>query len=164
MRSTPSSPVKSAFSKISGASSWPLSSSSAQRVVVAPMSAIRSTCTLGVQVRDPGAFELSDHVLEHQLAFFGTLQHQLIHVGIGHEPGDDLIQVSMLYPQLLQPLHVPENLSVYFVVHDCSESVPTSPAAGRQKRGSEDSTGRLWSCTAAAGRLRRSYARPHFRG
>src|SRR5262245_24555812 len=103
MRSTPATPVKSAFSKISGASSWPLSSSRVQRVVVAPMSAIKSTGrSSGVEVRDPGALELSDHVLEHQLAFLEPLEHELIDVRISHEPGDDLIQVPMLYSQLLE--------------------------------------------------------------
>src|SRR5918993_6133627 len=118
MRSTPTTPVKSALSNISGASSWPLSSSSAHRVVVAPMSAIKSTAApSGVQVRDPRALELRDHVFEHQLALLEPLQHELIHVWIANEPGDDLVEVSVLYTQLLEPLHVPEGLSFYFVGH-----------------------------------------------
>src|SRR3970040_1553260 len=117
MASTPPTPVKSLFSNNSGATSRPLSSRSAQRVFVAPMSAIRSKgAPSGVQVRDPGALELSDHVLEHQLAFLQALQHELIHVGIVDEPGDDLIEVPVLDSQLLEPLHVPEGLSFDFLV------------------------------------------------
>ena len=90
----------------------------AQRVFVAPMSAIKSKgAPLGVQVRNARALELRDHVLEHQFALLEPLQHELVYVRVRHQPRDDLIEVPMLHAQLLEPLHVPEDLSFYFVGH-----------------------------------------------
>jgi hypothetical protein len=41
---------------------------------------------------------LGDHVLDHELSLLQAAQHDLIHMGIHDQPGDDLIQVLMLDP------------------------------------------------------------------
>jgi hypothetical protein len=55
----------------------------------------------GIQIGNPGTLELSDHVFQHQLSLLETLEHDLVHVRIVDEPGDHLIEVLMLYAQLL---------------------------------------------------------------
>ena len=54
----------------------------------------------GIQIRNPSALELSDHVFQHELSLLEALEHDLVHVRIVDESGDDLIEVLMLYPQL----------------------------------------------------------------
>ena len=72
---------------------------------------------LGVQVRNPGTLQVRDHVLDHELALLQAPQHDLVDIGIGRQPGDYLVQVLVLYSQLLQPRHVLECVSFYFVCH-----------------------------------------------
>src|SRR5258706_12962359 len=153
----PTGPVKSTLSKTSGATSLPWSSRSAQRVCVAPMSAIKSMRRLRVQVWNACTLELRNHVLQNELAFFQPLQHQLIDLRIADESRDDEIEVAVLDAQLFESLHAAKGVSFYLVVHGCFGSAPTNRAAGRQRPESEGSAGRLWSCIAAAGRRCRSY-------
>jgi len=62
---------------------------------------MRANQTSGVQIRNPSALELSDHVFQHQLPLLQSAKHDLIHVRIVNEPGNDLIQILMLYSQPL---------------------------------------------------------------
>jgi hypothetical protein len=73
--------------------------------------------TSSVQVRNPRALELSDHVLEQQFSPLQSPEHDLIDVRVVNEPRDHLIQVSMLDAQLFESLHVPEDLSFYLFAH-----------------------------------------------
>src|SRR5690606_11952429 len=59
---------------------------------------------LRVQIRNPVALELRDHVLQHQLPLLQAAEHDLIDIRIEREPRDDLIQVLVLYAQLMKPL------------------------------------------------------------
>ena len=52
----------------------------------------------GVQIWNPRALELGDHVLEHELALLEAPEHDLIHMGILYKPGNYLIQILVLYP------------------------------------------------------------------
>lgn len=66
--------------------------------VPAPVTADEPTkLALRVQVRDPVALELRDHVLQHELPLLQAAQHDLVHVRISYEPRDDLIQVPVLH-------------------------------------------------------------------
>ena len=60
----------------------------------------RSNAASGVQVGNPGALELRDHVFEHELPLLEAAQHDLIDVRVVGQSRDDLIQILVLNAQL----------------------------------------------------------------
>lgn len=72
---------------------------------------------LGVEIRYPGALQLGDHVLEHELPLLQAAEHDLIHMRIVCKPRDYLVQILVLYTQLLESLNVFKHFSFDLLIH-----------------------------------------------
>src|SRR5690606_30572717 len=75
-----------------------------------------------VEIRNQLAFQPSDLILEHELAFFQASQLELVDVQLHLQTIDDVVQVAMLDPQLSQPCEAPKSLSidlVFRITHEC---------------------------------------------
>src|SRR5262245_55035122 len=70
----------------------------------------------GVQIGNQLAFEPSDLVLEHELAFLQALYLQLIGLEVERQARNDLVEVPVRDPQLSQLFNILEKLTIDVVL------------------------------------------------
>ena len=91
----------------------------------------------GVEVGDKPAFQMCDHVLEHQLALLQSLQFKLVDQRILGQAGNHIVQVAMLCPQFDEPVFIVFDVTVLHCGILQSRAGFLSGAANRDRAGSQ---------------------------
>ena len=74
-------------------------------------------CVSGIHVRDELALEHGDHVLKQQLALLESADAELVHHGVVLQAIDQVVEISVTYPEFTQSLEFCKRLSIDLVGH-----------------------------------------------